>query len=180
MLIGLLACLTSNSFGQTYSLGKNSNVINWKGYGEVGGFTQEGTISIKSSTLTVDKNGLYSGEVIIDMKSISNKDKTLVKHLKNTDFFDVKKFPTAKMSFSQTEGGSVSGELNIKGVSGNLSFIPSIKKVGDQIMVTGKATIDRTYYGIKYNSSSYFQDLGSYAIKNDFDIAFQLVYTLDP
>ncbi len=36
--------------------------------------------------------------------------------------------------------------------------------------------LDRTKFDIKYNSSSYFQDLGNYAIKNDFDLEYELFF----
>ena len=114
------------------------------------------------------------------MKSLFHKDKKLMKHLKDEDFFDVKTYPMATFSFIQNDEEIVSGELIIKGVTGTLASSPEITLEEDRIIVSGEVKVDRTVYGIKYNSSSYFQDLGSYAIKNNFDITFQLEYTLDP
>ncbi|MEM9888177.1 MAG: YceI family protein [Bacteroidota bacterium] len=90
----------------------------------------------------------------------------------------MKNYPTAILQFEQAATGVISGELLLKGVTGEVRFLPKVQKKGNQVIVLGDATIDRTKYGIKYNSSSYFQDLGNYAIKNDFDIAFELVYVV--
>ena len=67
----LLTALLQNIYSQTYVLDKKvSEQINWKGYSEVGGYTQEGTITIKSSKLILSKEGELSGEIIINMRSI--------------------------------------------------------------------------------------------------------------
>ncbi|MEM9327787.1 MAG: YceI family protein [Bacteroidota bacterium] len=170
--------LVGATYGQEYKLAENSNTINWRGYSEVGDFAQEGTIDIKSSSIVLDVNGRISGEIVINMKSIYHEDKRLNSHLKKEDFFDVKKFPTATFKFAQNDSGAVSGELLMKGATGTLTFTPTIKTEQELISVDGDLEIDRTKYGIKYNSSSYFQDLGNYAIKNNFDISFQLKYTI--
>jgi polyisoprenoid-binding protein YceI len=44
-----------------------------------------------------------------------------------------------------------------------------------QLRVTGTATLDRTQFGINYNSSSFFQNLGNYAIRNEFTLSFEVV-----
>jgi len=51
-----------------------------------------------------------------------------------------------------------------------------IMKGEEGLRAKGKMTIDRTLYNIKYNSSSYFQDLGNYAIKNEFELKFELIF----
>lgn len=173
----LLLASPLSIFCQNYELDEDvSKTIHWKGYAEVGGFIQEGTIEIESSTLTITDEGKLNGEIIIMMKSIEHDDKDLSKHLKNEDFFDVKKYPFSTIRFIQKEDKSISAELEIKGVKGQLTFNPHVVIENNTVKVKGSASIDRTQYGIKYNSSSYFQDLGSYAIKNFFDIAFDLEY----
>ncbi|MEO1418414.1 MAG: YceI family protein [Bacteroidota bacterium] len=180
LLIFFLSLSFNHLHSQAYTLDKDkSGQISWTGYGEVGGYAQTGTLDVEAASLDWDVEKKLSGEITIDMKSLYHEDKELMKHLKNEDFFDVKKYPTATFRFTQNEDQTVSGELNIKGVTGPLAFSPEITVEGGRVIVNGKVEVDRTYYGIKYNSSSYFQDLGSYAIKNIFDISFQLEYVLD-
>ncbi|MEM1324722.1 MAG: YceI family protein [Bacteroidota bacterium] len=179
IVVSLVTLMTTPLMSQNYTLKGNTNQINWTGYAEAGGFSQTGVITIQSSEVVMDKDGKLSGKVIIDMKSLFSESKKLTKHLKDKDFFDVKKYPIAILQFEQATNGEVAGELLLKGVTGEVRFQPKIEQKGNQLTVTGEATIDRTLYGIKYNSSSYFQDLGSYAIKNDFDIGFELVYVVE-
>ena len=46
---------------------------------------------------------------------------------------------------------------------------------GGDLRLTGTATLDRTEFGINYNSTAHFQNLGSYAIRNDFQVAFDVL-----
>ncbi|MEL6633925.1 MAG: YceI family protein [Bacteroidota bacterium] len=180
LLIFFLTLSYNQLHSQAYTLDKDkSGQISWTGYGEVGGYAQTGTLNVEAASLDWDVEQKLSGEITIDMKSLYHEDKELMKHLKNKDFFDVKKYPTAIFRFAQNKDKKVAGELTIKGVTGTLAFSPEITIKDERVIVKGKVEVDRTYYGIKYNSSSYFQDLGSYAIKNIFDISFELEYVLD-
>ena len=151
-----------------------SNVV-WKGYGEIGGFTQTGTINLGSTDIIYDGSNL-SGEIIVDMKTISHEDKQLEKHLKAKDFFNVKKHPESRFEIQKFDGKSVSGILTMNGYSNDLTFDVSIVQNESDLIVKGTAKIDRTKFDIKYNSSSFFQDLGNYAIKNEFDLEFDIVF----
>lgn len=183
-ILFLIACvagiLVNGAEEQHYVLDGKARKVIWTGYGAAGSFEQEGTISIQSSELKIDENGLLEGQMVIDMKSIFHANKKLTKHLKNSDFFDVKKFPTAQLNFGTREDESVFCTLRLKGVDGDISINPDIEINDEQIRVKGVVAIDRTHYGIKYNSASYFQDLGNYAIKNEFDVAFDLLYVQVP
>ena len=46
---------------------------------------------------------------------------------------------------------------------------------GGGLLLRGTATLDRTQFGINYNSTTFFQNFGSYAIRNDFQVAFEAV-----
>ena len=77
--------LTINA--QEYQLNRASSKMEWKGYGEIGGFTQQGRISPKNGFVKMWENQLVDGQIIVDMNTIHSEDKQLTKHLKNKDFF---------------------------------------------------------------------------------------------
>jgi len=115
---------------------------------------------------TDDGKGVKQVEVEIKTASIwaadgtDGKDKTnekLTGHLKNSDFFNVEKFPTAKfVSTEIKEGGSggthtVTGNLTIMETTKSVTFPANITVDGDK--VTAKAPmfkIDRNAWGITY------------------------------
>lgn len=74
--------------------------------------------------------------------------------MKNPDFFEAKKFPTARfvskvVSAANEEGlVTVSGELTIHGTTGEMTFDCQPKIADDAMTLQGKFTIDRTKFGM--------------------------------
>ncbi|MEM9821894.1 MAG: YceI family protein [Bacteroidota bacterium] len=163
-------------FAQQYQLNIGQSQLHWKGYGEVGGFSQEGSITPKRGQIQMEEEELKNASLVIDMKSIKNEDKSLTKHLKNKDFFYVKKYPEANLEMITFCDGMMQANLTIRGITKAIECPVEIMASKGKVKVKGKVTIDRTQFDIKYNSSSYFQDLGNYAIKNDFDLSFELYF----
>ena len=101
-------------------------------------------------------------------------------HLKSEDFFDVAKFPIAKLELSEVTpiqnaasgqpNYTVKGNLTIRGTTKGISF-PALLNVTDS-KVTGEATfdIDRTEFGLKYGSGKFFEGLGDKMIKDTFTL----------
>lgn len=152
------------------------STIKWTGYGEVGGYSLTGTINLKSGNFQMENNKIKSGIIIIDVKSINHSDNHLKEHLKGEDFFDVAKYPTATLVILSSKLLSnneieITGNLTIKKITKPIVFI--IKQ--NQNTFSGKITIDRTIFGVQYNSKSFFDNLGDQAIKNDFDLEFKLI-----
>lgn len=174
ILIALFTSLTSS--GQKYNLNPQKAKIAWIGYGELGTFKQAGSIHVKNGIL-FQKNGVIeSAEVIIDMKTIYHSDKSLAKHLSDRDFFWSSKYPTARLKMTSIKDEEVIADLTIRGLTRSIQFPIQIEKIGESILIKGSMTIDRTAYDIHYNSSSFFQNLGNYAIKNEFDLKFEVVF----
>jgi len=71
--------------------------------------------------------------------------------------------------------GQAVGELTLKGITKSVRFPVTITPRPDGLRVQGTASLDRTQFGVNYKSSSFFQNLGSYAIRNDFTLAFDVV-----
>jgi polyisoprenoid-binding protein YceI len=154
--------------------------VNWKGYKVTG--QHEGTINLKSGTLTFDDETLTGGSFVMDMVSISTTDLEgeykgkLDGHLKSADFFGVEKFPTATLEFINVSGKD--GSYKIKA---NLTIKETTKAVEFSMTVKGNTAtanleIDRTEYDIKYGSSSFFDDLKDKAIYDNFDLSVSLTF----
>ncbi len=156
------------------------STISWTGYGEVGGYSLTGNIKLKNYDIQLQGDTLKTAAITIDMASISHENKDLEKHLKDKDFFDVTKFPTAtfeteKIEYTSASTATATGNLTIKGVTKQIQIPLKIENEAGNKILTTKMSIDRTIYGIKYNSKSFFGDLGDKAIKNKFDLAFEII-----
>lgn len=164
------------------------STVKWKGMKKIGSF-HEGGIKIKSGQVMMTNGQITGGQVVVDMKTITNTDLTdktyndkLVGHLSNEDFFNVKKYPTSTFKFISSAPGKTAGEMMIKGEltmigqTGPIEFPATVKM--DQGMATGTATIkiDRTKWGLKYGSGNFFKELaGDKIINDEFEITLNLV-----
>ncbi len=157
-----------------YVIDNNKSNINWTGYAEAGNYAPSGTIKIKSGRFGFNGKTLTTGQVVMDMPTISHSNKELESHLKAADFFDVGKYQEAIFILKAMKGNRVSGNLTIKGITHAISFPIVLNKNTVGLLLKAKIKVDRTLFGIKYNSKSYFQDIGNYAIKNEFELDIQL------
>jgi polyisoprenoid-binding protein YceI len=157
-----------------YVIDSNKSNINWTGYAETGNYAPSGSIKIKSGMFGFNGKTLTTGQVVIAMPTISHSNKELESHLKAADFFDVGKYQEAVFTLKTMKDNTVSGNLTIKGITQAINFPIVLTKNTTGLTLKAKIKVDRTLFGIKYNSKSYFQDIGSYAIKNEFDLDIQL------
>ncbi|WP_299527647.1 YceI family protein [uncultured Lutibacter sp.] len=159
---------------------ENSKVV-WKGYKVTG--SHEGTITLKSGSLTFTEDKLTGGEFTINMTTITNTDLEgeykgkLEGHLKSDDFFGVEKNPTATLIFKEVKSTgknsyNVIGDLTIKGITNTVTFDLSV--YGNKANVSLK--IDRTKYDVKYGSTSFFDNLKDKAIYDEFDLVADLEF----
>ena len=164
----------------TYVVDIDKSKIFWTGKGV--GKEHTGFVTIQSGTVLIDTKTITGGFMYINMKSITNTDikdagfnKNLVDHLKSPDFFFASKFPTSTFKIIKSErldvpegqpNYKITGDLTIKGIKKPIEFMSTIKYVKKSIVVTGDAEFDRTAYDVKYNSGSFFQDLGDKLIED--------------
>lgn len=159
---------------------RESKII-WVGKKEIGS-NHKGTINIQKGFLEFKKDKLIGGEIMVDMNSITVTDlegdykKKLEGHLKAADFFGTDMYQRSKLVFTKVEGKngkySITGDLTIKGISKPVNF----DLVVDGNTASTTLNIDRTLYGIKYGSSSFFDNLKDKAIKNEFELSVHLVF----
>jgi len=76
----------------------------------------------------------------------------------------------------EVRGGTATGQLTLKGITKPVQFPVALERLPDnRLRVKGVATVGRTQFGVNYNSSSFFQKLGSYAIRNDLQLTVNIV-----
>jgi polyisoprenoid-binding protein YceI len=157
----------------------DKSTLNWLGEKVTGQHT--GTIKLQGGSLSMKENKIVSGEFLIDMATLKESEGNdhLEGHLKSPDFFDVVKFPTAKLvlksSDSFDKGSSlVKGELTIKGVTNPVEFRAAMQKKDDGNWFFANISIDRTKWGIKYGSGSFFDNLGDKTIYDEFKVKVAL------
>jgi len=171
----------------TYEIDTKESKVFWTA-GKITGSSHSGEISILNGAVDVKGKAVVGGELNIDLNSIvcsdledAGKNQKLVGHLKSDDFFSVEKYPVAKFNISsikQTEdrsGYNVIGNLSMKGKTNEVSFPAKVNVSGGKVTALGTASVDRTKWDIKYGSGSFFDDLGDRAIKDEFEIRFEIV-----
>ena len=119
----LLALLVASVFAvpalaQEVDLGKSEIV--WKAEKKLGS-GHNGTVKFKSAKAEIKDGKIQSGEFVVDMKTIENKDiedpkmkAKFLGHIKSDDFFHVEQYPTSKLVIEKQSGkNEVSGKLTI-------------------------------------------------------------------
>lgn len=153
--------------------------VEWMGKKVTG--KHNGSIAIKEANLEMTDGKLTGGNFVIDMTTITVEDLSgemkgkLEGHLSSDDFFGVANHPTANLILTSVEAGddgayAVTGDLTIKGVTEAVAFDVTMKD--KQAMA--EITVDRTKYGIKYGSGSFFDNLGDKAINDEFTLSVTL------
>jgi len=175
----IFSAFTLQSFTPNDNVKVKNSSIEWKGEKVVG--SHEGTIALKSAELIYDGKKLTGGNFIMDMTTINCTDLSgeykgkLEGHLKSDDFFGVAKHPTSSLNITKatkTSGNSyqINAKLSIKGVTQNIEFTATVK--GKKL--TADIPVDRTKFGIKYGSGSFFDSLGDNMIYDEFKIKVNL------
>ena len=179
--------LQATELSTSFDVDVASSVLGWKGTKVTG--SHNGTIGIASGTISVEKNNITAGNFIIDMKTIKDADMTdpdgnskLVKHLSDVDFFDVAKYPTSKFEITGTEklaqadsagnNYKIMGNLTIKDITKNITIAANVSMDATQFSAASKFNVDRTDFGLKYNSGKFFKNIGDKAINDimEFDL----------
>ncbi len=168
-----------------YKIDTSATKIGWKGTKKMGSF-HNGHISVKEGQVDITKGEIKSGNIVIDMTTMTNEDlkadpgnqKKLVGHLSSADFFDVAKNPTAsfKITSVKTMGKGkalLKGDFTMIGKTQPAEVTVDWKEEGTTATATGKMTINRTKWGLKYGSGNFFKELTADKIIND-DIELDL------
>ncbi|MDO7854376.1 YceI family protein [Hymenobacter convexus] len=174
-LFSFLSLLATRPTATTYRLDPAASTLTWTGHAEAGAWAPQGTIRLREGSVAAEGQTVRAARVVIDMATIAHEQAQLAEHLRGADFFDAAKFPTGVFELTEFKAGRARGTLTLKGQARPVDFPVAIEPVAGGLRLRGTATLDRTQFGINYNSSAFFQNLGSYAIRNTFEVAFDVV-----
>lgn len=177
----------AKSAAKTLNIVKDQSKVEWVGSKKIGS-THSGAVAIEYGTVTMEKDLIKSGEIVINMQSIEVLDipkndennAKLAGHLKSDDFFSVDKFPQAKLvvkSSKKLKEGEyeVTGDLTIKGKTLPIKFPVTLNISDTETKATGKIKIDRTQFGIKYGSGNFFKLAADRIINDEFELNFSVI-----
>jgi polyisoprenoid-binding protein YceI len=166
-----------------YKVDTANTTVTWKGSKVIGG-SHNGTMNVSSGTFAMKDGKLESGNFIIDINSLKVLDipadddgnASLRGHLLSPDFFDAANNGNAAFSVTgvkEQDGKTIiEGNLTLKGVKKNIAFPAKVSEAGDQAMIVSEVfTINRTDFGMKYGSSSFFDGLKDKAISDDVELS---------
>lgn len=160
------------------------SVVTWKGSMLIGPNSHTGYIHISKGELMIENGQLMGGAAEIDMNTIEDEthrsNSGLIKHLKDPDFFDVKKFPIstivlAKATSINGENKKVTGNLTIKGITHPVTFPAKIEIKDGIVKMNGRLVIDRTKWDIRYKSGKFYENLADEAISDSIEFHIKIV-----
>lgn len=174
-----------------YNVDIENSQIDWAG-GKVAGGGHTGTIALEQGEVFVEDGKVTTGKFVIDMKTITVTDLTedtgkadLEAHLKGESedkadhFFNVSKFPTATFELVNVKDSTVEGNLTMKGQTNSIEFPATVTVTDNDVTIASdEFEIDRTKWGVNFNSGSVFQDLaGDKIIKDNIKVKFTVKAT---
>jgi polyisoprenoid-binding protein YceI len=126
--------------------------------------TFRGRFNGYSGILEASENGLEKVSGEIDAASVDVNDPQLAGHLATEDFFHTEAHPKLRFTSTAVEAAGegsyrVTGDLEIRGVSKPLELVARVDGVGvdpadnDRISLVAEGVVDRTAYGINWNST---------------------------
>jgi polyisoprenoid-binding protein YceI len=178
----------NNFTTETYNADINESIVEWAASRT--GKTHNGSVNIKDGMLTFENGQLIGGDFTLNMTSIkvldipasSKMNTKLVDHLNSSDFFSIENHPTGKFMItgSESQNGKtlVKGNLTIKDISHDVSFLATIKNAGDAVeMTSDEFSIDRTKWDVKFRSGKFFDNLKDKLIYDDITISVKVKAT---
>jgi polyisoprenoid-binding protein YceI len=166
----------TTSTGNNYTVDVNQSTFTWTGTKPTG--RHEGTLKLKSGSLTADNGNITGGNFVADVATISPHDQDeegntkLGTHLKSADFFETDKYPEAKFEITSVAPVSadnkdvklkdathdITGNLTMKNITKSITFPAKIAMNGNSITADADFNIDRTQWGLNYQSDKSVQN----------------------
>jgi polyisoprenoid-binding protein YceI len=180
LLLLLFVALPQLAHAQSvYPIDNKTSVLKWTGHAEVGTYSPSGTLSVREGKVLIKDHNFAGADLLVDMNSMTQDNADLLHHLKSADFFDVEHYPTCAIKIDRIDNGTVFGTITIRAKTTPFQAPVAVTQNKDRFLISGKITLDRTRYGIVYNSSNFFSGLGEKAIRNTFEVEFSLAGTGD-
>lgn len=190
LALTLLVVLSAGSLvaQTTHTVNTSKSTLKWLAKKVTG--QHDGTVPVKSGSLTVNGDQITGGEFVLDMTNIKVTDikdaetnGKLVGHLNSDDFFSVDKHKEAHFKITKAvakagkDGATheITGDLTIKGITNSITFPAKVTLTKAGFIAAAKFSINRTKWDIKYGSASFVDGIGDKAIYDD--IEFDLYIT---
>jgi polyisoprenoid-binding protein YceI len=167
-----------------YNVDGAASTCTWVGK-EASGSSHTGDIQFHKGSLSILDNTFSTAFIGIDMNSINCTDLegeakgNLEGHLKSDDFFGTDKHQYAMLAveaIKTKEGSSMAvGKLTIKDITQPVGFPITMTKDGDDIVVDGTLTFDRSDFDVRFRSDKWYSDLGDKLIYNDITLSVHVV-----
>lgn len=143
--------------------------VNWKGFkfyekeDKEGG--HNGFMKLASGSISYEKDKITAGDFLIDVKTIESQDLNddpeqkakLDSHLKNEDFLDVEKYPTATFTITEVKpmvgeyNTLISGNFKMRDIEKNISFKANVTLEDHVLKLDSEEfVIDRQDFGITF------------------------------
>lgn len=165
--------IDDRSLTPSFILDQNKSTFIWTGGLKFGATNHDGNLKMKSGNILLENNKI-TGEVVINMLSMTNSDmpegsgNRLVGHLKSADFFNVERFPSAKLKIEKSriieklENGKykmiIDGLITIKGNTKPISFETNVDLDSKIKTAEGRMTFNRNDFDIQYRSEMHLDN----------------------
>ncbi|WP_159474101.1 YceI family protein [Dyadobacter sp. 3J3] len=169
---------------EKYSIDTKESVVTWKGSSLIGSNSHTGYVYISQGELMIENGKLKGGSVEIDMNTIEDKnhgrDNKLVNHLKDPDFFDIKKFPFSKITITKiayinADNHKVTGNLSIKAITHSVTFPVRMEVKNGVAQANGWLVIDRAKWDVRYKSSKFYDILANQVISDSIEFQVKII-----
>ena len=152
--LSFIAAMAVPTFGQALKADKEKSKIEFVGKKPDG--KHAGGFKDFTSELKVDHESPNKSTIMIEIKteSLWADNEMLTGHLKNPDFFDVKKYPTIKFESTKIEvnekKATITGKMTMLDKTVEV-VIPTTNELSDSsLKVVAEFKIDRTKWGMNY------------------------------
>ena len=162
----------------TIIINSRTSSLEWEGGLKIVNKNHSGNLKLKSGNIYLSEGNKISGNIVINMTSITNidlsdsKKEYLIGHLRSQDFFDVERFPIASLKIrnskileKQSNGKynmEISGDLTIKSVTKPVIFTALVDLRSDIKSASGTMKFNRIDFGVQYRSEMKLDDAQSF------------------
>ncbi len=166
-----------NLINPTIILNAGKSNFFWSGGLKFGPKTHNGKLRLLNGNINLNEQNI-SGDVTINMLSLNNSElvgtssERLVGHLRSADFFDVEKYPTAKLSINKSKiieklsDGRykmlIDGDMTIKSKTNPISFEAIVDLTSEIKTAEGTLVFNRNDFNVQYRSEMHLNDPKSF------------------
>jgi len=166
--------LNTSGISSRIMLDTSKSSLEWNGGLKVINKEHYGTLKFQQGTLFISSDKSINGTFVVNLRTLVNTDLSggskdrLEGHLRSQDFFDVEKYPTAKLVITKSSilvkveekkyRMLIQADLTIKNQTHPISFEAILDLDSKIKTATGSLEFDRLLYGVQYRAERYLDD----------------------